>query len=165
MKLIIFFFAIFIGGILLVMDNAFKQGSMAAVLGCGLVFSSIVGLAFSIAYPIKEKFVLNEKKWNWVVTGLIVVLVLISSLIYNLFFEYQEKKLNEKGKYVYGQVDSLAYERRGKLALNNYFYYSYKVNGYTFTRSTKNTCDFESFRKILIQYDPENPDNHKILKE
>jgi len=165
MKFIIFFLIILIGGMLLIKENAFVQGSMAVVWGFTLVFSSVVGLSYSIAYPIKERYALNENRGNWVVIGLIGLLIYILSLFYRYFFEYEEKKLNELGKQTIGQVDSLAYERRGKLAPGNYFYYSYKVGEQTFNYSKRNNSSFESFQKLIIKYNPENPTNHIILKE
>jgi len=165
MKLTIFFFLILIGGIYLVKEYAFIQTSNLAFIGGMLVwFSSILGLPFSVAYQIKEAFNLTYKQQKIYVVGIAISLITILILMNKYFLEYQAFKLENSNVVTFTKVDSVKYEKRGKLAPNLYFYYFYKVNGEQFYFNKENKEGFGIWQKILVKYDPDNPGNYKVLE-
>ena len=165
MKLTIFFFLILLAGIFLIKEHFFIQNSNLAFFGAiAVLFSSIVGLPFSIAQQIKEAFNLTYKQKDYFVIGIILFLITTLSLINKYYSEHQELKLQKSNQMTFTKVDSVKYEERGKLAPSLYFYYSYTVNGQEYHFSKKNDEPFETWQKIRVKYDPENPANHEIIK-
>ena len=149
----------------MIKENAFIQQSNLAFLGAfAVLFSSIVGLPFTIAHQIKEAFDLTYKQQKIFVVGIAIFLITILVLINKHFLEYQALKLGNSNKVTFTKVDSVKYEKRGKLAPRLYFYYSYKVNGEQYNFSKENKEGFGIWQKILVKYNSDNPGNHKVLE-
>jgi len=164
MKLTIFFFLFLIGGIYLVKENIFLEASFIYLLGLLLVLFSIFGLSFSLADQIKENFNLTYKQKDYFVIVIWILLVIILVSSYENYIKYQTYQLSINNKEITTKVDSVKYEKRGKLAPHLYFYYSYKVNGEQYHFSKENKEGFGIWQKILVKYAPDNPSNHKVLE-
>ncbi|PIQ21851.1 MAG: hypothetical protein COW65_06605 [Cytophagales bacterium CG18_big_fil_WC_8_21_14_2_50_42_9] len=84
MKLTIFFFLMLLGGIFMIKENAFLQHSRLALFGAiAVLFSSIVGLPFSIAQQIKEAFNLTYKQESFFIVEIILFLLTTLNLLIN----------------------------------------------------------------------------------
>jgi hypothetical protein len=163
MKYRIVLAGLFLSGLLLIEKNYFFQGSGLAMLGVVFVAIALILFAFLLCFKISNWELKGNKNGTLIFFLIFASIVIFLGFTNFLYSEFRENQLANEGRQLNVGIDSINYEKRGKIE-GHFMYYRYNVDkiNYEFSNQVDKT-EFALLDTLTINYLPARPEIHEIV--